>query len=432
MGNFGVAKLYGKRLRELTRVDIERVVTEQMPEGSEFELKGELPAKKGDDPWLTKGDRIGDYARNELLAEVVAFANAYGGTLLVGVTEAHTKPPRAASIRPLPRCAELAERLRLAARDLVDPQIPLLEVEGVPTANDGSGVVIFHVPRSRMAPHWHVPTRECFVRRADRTERLTMREIQDLSLQVERGIARVDRQFDRRQSEFAHMAETFSQGHHCYGLRATAVPFDIIAVDRVHGVDEVRPPLIVLHATINGNGPYPLFFPVHQAEWRPILRGTRGVSNAGSDLILHREILTTGSVEYTAFKRKENDKPFRLYPQWLMGIVCNTLCAVEKFRRFADAPDVEYLLEFEISLIGRDLRVERYGRDWFAESGIASISDDGAIFPRYSIGTSGTFVEIARLLERDFWHYVGRDWGQQGLTVDFAEAFQQIGLPTPS
>ena len=43
------------------------------------------------DAW--RRNRIGDRAKNELLEEEVAFANAYGGTLVLGVRESDAKPP---------------------------------------------------------------------------------------------------------------------------------------------------------------------------------------------------------------------------------------------------------------------------------------------------------------------------------------------------
>ena len=75
--------MFGKRPSELTPDDIQRIVDENYQEGAEFELKATLPAKKGNDPWIDGKGRIGDHARNELIAEVIAFANAHGGTLLV-------------------------------------------------------------------------------------------------------------------------------------------------------------------------------------------------------------------------------------------------------------------------------------------------------------------------------------------------------------
>ena len=68
---------------------------------------------------------------------------------------------------------------------------------------------VFHVPRSRMAPHRHTANKECYVRRADRTEKMTMREIQELTLQVERGLAAIERRFEERRELFSAQFDRF-------------------------------------------------------------------------------------------------------------------------------------------------------------------------------------------------------------------------------
>ena len=113
---------------------IESFVDSRVPEGEQIELKESLSAK-GDgtpDPWMSGGDRIGDRAKNEILEEVVAFANAHGGALFLGIRESEEKPAVANEISSVPRCEELAERLKLVFRDCVEPQIPRIEIFAVP------------------------------------------------------------------------------------------------------------------------------------------------------------------------------------------------------------------------------------------------------------------------------------------------------------
>ena len=67
------------------------------PETDQIEFKEHLSTKgDSDDRWITHGDRIGDKARNELLEEAVAFANAYGGAgadrVLQANLETYTAP----------------------------------------------------------------------------------------------------------------------------------------------------------------------------------------------------------------------------------------------------------------------------------------------------------------------------------------------------
>ena len=165
--------------------DIESLIESKIPEGEQVEFKEELPAKNGSDPWMSGGDKIGDRAKNELLKEVVAFSNGHGGALLLGIGESATKPAVADKISPIPRCADLVERLKLVFRDRVEPQLPRIEIFAVPTEGD-SGVIVFRVGKSRLAPHRVTGTLVCPVRRADRCEEMTMREIQDMTLNVTR------------------------------------------------------------------------------------------------------------------------------------------------------------------------------------------------------------------------------------------------------
>ena len=122
-------------------------------------------------------------------------------------SEDEAKPRVAEEITAIPRCADLAERLNLVFRDWVDPQIPRIEIFGVPTRDDGGGVVIIRTGRSRMAPHRVKPTRKCPIRRADRCEEMTMREIQDLTLNLSRGLERLERRLARRSERFAELVE---------------------------------------------------------------------------------------------------------------------------------------------------------------------------------------------------------------------------------
>ncbi len=178
--------IFSKSLADIIPEDIRHLVEDDIPEGRQLEFKKTLPWKDEPDPWLQGRDRIGTHARNKLLSEMVAFANAHGGTLIIGIGETEEKPPRAAEIVPLQRCAQLGEKISLCARDCISPQLPELRAQGVEMNGEGAGVVLIRVSRSRLAPHRLEQTRECYIRRNDRCERMTMREIQDVTLNMAR------------------------------------------------------------------------------------------------------------------------------------------------------------------------------------------------------------------------------------------------------
>ena len=81
----------------VTADDVRGFVDGHPPEGDTLELKEAIPSRAREgDPWTRGEDRVGDHGRNEILAEVIGFANAHGGIVLLGVREsvapAHSSP----------------------------------------------------------------------------------------------------------------------------------------------------------------------------------------------------------------------------------------------------------------------------------------------------------------------------------------------------
>ena len=195
-----------KELNKLVPEDFELLVDEGWSEDEQLEFKQALSQGKPGEPdlWKEKGD-IRPAAKRDLLAEVVAMANSYGGDVVLGIEEADQKPPMAIRLVPIANCVELAARIEHAARDLIRPQIPMLAARGVPLDGD-AGVVVIRAPRSRMAPHrleMSGMEKECYRRVNDRTAPMSMREIQDLTFTVARGLAGVDERFKKLSDEFA-------------------------------------------------------------------------------------------------------------------------------------------------------------------------------------------------------------------------------------
>ena len=107
-----------------------------------------------------RADRIGDYARDQILAEIVAFANADGGTLVLGLHETKEEPRCAERLEPLPRCEDLAKRLLDATEDVIEPRLPHIGVRALLASDDGSGYVLMRVGKSLAGPHRLTTTRE--------------------------------------------------------------------------------------------------------------------------------------------------------------------------------------------------------------------------------------------------------------------------------
>lgn len=404
---------------EIDISDIENLIDSQVPEGEQIEFKGTLPAKGDDspDPWMSEQKRIGDRAKNEILKEAVAFANAHGGTLLLGIGESKSKPPVAAEISPIPRCAELAERLKQVFRDCVEPQLPVLDVFAVPT-KDESGVVVIRVGRSRLAPHRVMKTLVCPVRRADRCEEMTMREIQDMTLNLSRGLERLDKRLSDRSERFQEEFKRLETSENVFGIRVTAAPIgDEIWFERVFGqgtiINQLDTPW---HAVVRQSGDRTLQVQsltfLQSLLWTPILRGARGKgrfpSVSGWSSIsgwAYRELHCDGMVETGILLFGSN---FTLRFDWLIVIFANLVVWADHIRRSADAPMTEYALEVETCVKGSEIAV--FLEDG-GSNGLGNLQPGPGKPLRYPMGDSDDIPGLLALFERDFWNSLGEDIG---------------------
>lgn len=411
-------------LNTVTAEEVREFLDSAPAEGDTLELKETLPAKRGaSDPWISGGDRIGDYARDKLLKELIAFANAHGGLLMVGVEETDTHPKRAAALHPIPKCAELATRLRQQADDCVEPPIPIVEIEGVPTEEDGSGVILMRVPASRRAPHRLNQDKECYIRRADRSESMTMREIQELVYLRASDFEKVERTFEIRHEQFVgalreHLA-TCTNDRRLLGMRVTAIPTSAdIFIERVYGNQSITPRFDHYNAKL-GTRTVNLRIPPGGVTERPILRGAR----TSSDTDHHRvdaEVHCSGLVEYCLIERVNHDREDMVYPEWIGWLAMNTLLAADAVRRTAGAPAVEYGFEVSCARIAEDgflnLRLGGWGEDRIFEA--SEIRPNPLILPRMSFGHREEIPQLLNVMLRDLFNAAGIDVGDARLEVE--------------
>ena len=405
---------------------IESFVYSKAPEGEHIEFKESLPAK-GDgtpNPWMAGGNEIGDRAKNIILEEVVAFANAHGGALFLGIKECDTdkKPAVADEISPVPRCEELAERLKLVFRDRVEPQLPMLEIFGVPTQGK-NGVVIIRVGRSRLAPHRVTKILVCPVRRSDRCEKMTMREIQDMTLNMARGLERLDERLSVRCNRFQQEFECLETPADAYGIRFTAMPIgDEIRIDRVFRrgaiVSEFNEPWREISIEQDNKEPYVLSdmgISHGSVQCRPMLRAAREESDWGSGNMnrsynSYRELHCDGLIEigFVSCRAADLGDRLSLPRSFPVVIFANLVAWADRVRNQALAPTAEYVLEAEIRAIGSPVGI--IDDDRLINTAYATILQPGLIkFPRYSLGNPEEISELIALFYRDFWNSLGKD-----------------------
>ncbi len=412
-------EVLSKPADQISISDIESLIDSQVPESEQIEFKESLPAKKGTDPWMEGKDTIGDRAKNEILEEVVAFANAYGGVCLLGIKESRTKPPVAAKISPIPLCAELAERLKLVFRDCVEPQLPQIEI--IPIKTDGeNGVIICRVGQSRLAPHRVKRTLVCPIRRSDRCQKMSMREIQDLTLNISRGLERLKERLLERSERFQQEFERIIEPEKSFGIRATALPVgDEIRFDRVfrHGqiIKNLCAPWQQALQGKDGAQRYNNHHtePIH---WRPILRGAR--AELYSEEIpphklyehIYREIHCDGLIELghlSGTYEYQEKQELSLLPADPLVLFANLISQAHRLRNQAGVPVAEYAVEVEIHVKGVPAIVpwNRYRSGKLAPSTIT--------FPRYSLGDSNEGNDLLNLFYRDFLNSLGQDIGPE-------------------
>ena len=114
---------------QLSINDLQALIDSSVQEDERIEFKRDLPAETGQDSWY-EGRKLGKKAKTAILEESVAFANAFGGVLILGIDEKESKngPGVADKISSIPRCADLANRLESIFHEWVEPHIPGLKL----------------------------------------------------------------------------------------------------------------------------------------------------------------------------------------------------------------------------------------------------------------------------------------------------------------
>jgi hypothetical protein len=330
--------LFGKPLDQVTARDVDELVG--WPESLLVEYKEDLPARDGrKDAWIAGGN-VEQYAKDRLFKEVVALANTAGGHVIVGMAETTDIPAAAASVVPVPRCVDLGERLGRASQ-VIDPPVPLLQVRGIPTQDDGSGIVIFRVPPSWAAPH-RGPDRECYVRRDTNSVAVSMRDIQDMTLARGRRDEQIRERFSRSASQFMKWFETPLPGFESWtGFRITAVPIGAeFNLGRLYGTplatQQIAYCVEIDSVEQRAEAPY-----LPQNE-RPKLRGTRRTDDTG---ITYLEIGSDGSLDF-GFRSPSSRQTLAI--GFLLAYVINLIRVADGLRNVGGAPDAEYAVEAEL------------------------------------------------------------------------------------
>lgn len=121
--------------------------------------------------------------KREFLKDVTAFANAAGGTLLLGVREPATDQTAAQQIVGLDKGESIATNLERLASSSIDPRIPGLRIVPVPLSA-GKACIVVHIPQSLSRPHMvsHDGHKSFYVRHSESSFPMTTHEIREAVL----------------------------------------------------------------------------------------------------------------------------------------------------------------------------------------------------------------------------------------------------------
>ena len=127
--------LPGTRFEDIDEKTIHGLISDKEPESQYLEYKQK--------PW---DDTSKD--RKESLYDVTALANAYGGTILLGIRTDGDIPVEIVGVE---NAAAVQSNLQKRAIASIDPRIPGLRIRVVQAS--GKDVVVIYVPRSGRSPH---------------------------------------------------------------------------------------------------------------------------------------------------------------------------------------------------------------------------------------------------------------------------------------
>ncbi|WP_187278584.1 helix-turn-helix domain-containing protein [Methylobacterium sp. WL64] len=415
-----------KPIGAITKVDLDALVEAKARETNELEFKGALPFRptKGQpetaDRWIEKGDRVGDLARDEIMAELIAFANADGGTLILGLYEAGTKDePRVADrLEALPRCEALLKRLLDAAEDTIEPRLVGLAGQSIADGDQGGGFVVLRVSKSIRGPHRLQGTREFYIRRGERAAKMDVREIKDLTLDLARTGDSLEAAFAGRGGITELRWQTaerkaYNGNRGAFLLRATALPSVHTQISNLTKRKDLWWNGKAFHISINGrdlSSDYPSSR--FDGTPRPRLRAFEMLPGPEDDQRLYRTIRSDGLVEFTLSHARYNSSSAEfgtyIYFDWIAQLIAGTLCQVERLRSLIGQDTTSYALELEI-WSGEGSRMLLFGDRHTAPSG--QLTQAGPILlPRIEVAGVAEFSSVLSLLLLDISNAWGQHW----------------------
>lgn len=412
-----------KPLQDVTASDVQRLIDRKAPETDQLEFKGEPPWKSGQPKWP---DEFHSYARDEILQELVAFANTAGGVVAVGVAESDTKPKRAESPSPIERCSDFVERILRAGADLIEPTMDI-EAVGVPIEGD-RGYAVFRVRKSPTRPHRlrdRSKRRECYVRRGENTCQMSMREIREMTIASMIEMSWFEDRFSRLDGDYWRFIDKISEpdlfednvpGYSIFRILVCPIlqPLDIGNVFRSRNIaPKFKTRKIQFGSDLSDSSHVS---PIQNFHRRAILRGCRWGTEESFDQI---EIFSDGAIRYVQKSSQQRKDGMFVADACIVRALANVLDTVASVKEQSGLSLTEYALELQV---GTTLGVPAIlvGQATYTEAAKRSQLSDGLIkLPRISVGSTDSFNEAINSIFTDLWNDAGDDLPYEYKVMDF-------------
>ncbi len=179
--------LQGKPVTEVTEQDLRRLIADRVRESQTLDYKRESYGRND--------DQI-----REMLRDISAMANAFGGDLLIGVEE--DDESIASDLYGIENAEEEAQRIVSSCLSNIQERVPGLVAWPVPLST-GRSVIVVRVPQSLRAPHMVTfrGINQFWARRDQQKTPMSVYEIKETCLKVERLMEKLERFIGQRKQE---------------------------------------------------------------------------------------------------------------------------------------------------------------------------------------------------------------------------------------
>ena len=235
-----------------------------------------------------------------------------------------------------------------------------------------------------------------------------MREIQYMTLNVSRGLERLEEKLAERCENFS-LEFTRPNFERKLGFRVTGVPVvDEVRFDRVFQrgalIDGFETPTKTISTVSHGGGAFRA--PVASsgmARWRPLLRGARAEREFkrgfGEFYFCYSELHCDGLVELGWIR----DCSEALGSEKLTAMFADLAFWADQIRRKAEAVTLEYALGAELRTSGNVVISAPLS------NAVELKEPFVARFPKYALNEADQIERLLTLFNRDLWHSLGED-----------------------